>query len=55
VGYVLRNGQMVREVSIDLGPSEVTIAVEVDAFLCPYCDKVYKTEAGLEKHIADKH
>ena len=22
---------------------------------CPYCDKAYKTEENLNKHIAEKH
>jgi len=30
-------------------------AKEAEMFPCPYCDKEYKTQDGLEKHIADKH
>lgn len=24
-------------------------------FICPHCGKEYKTEEGLNKHIAEKH
>lgn len=24
-------------------------------FICPFCDKEYKTEEGLENHIETKH
>lgn len=28
---------------------------EEKTFACPFCDKTYKTEEGLKKHIAEKH
>ena len=31
------------------------IVEEVDVFVCPHCDKEYKTKRGLDKHIATKH
>lgn len=27
----------------------------VDVFVCPHCDKEYKTKRGLDKHIETKH
>ena len=29
--------------------------VEPTVFVCPYCDKKYKTERGLNNHIKAKH
>ena len=29
--------------------------VELDEFICPHCSAVYKTERGLNRHIASKH
>jgi uncharacterized C2H2 Zn-finger protein len=29
--------------------------VEQEEFVCPHCDKVYKTEKGLLAHIESKH
>lgn len=26
-----------------------------ETYTCPVCGKEYKTEEGLQKHIADKH
>lgn len=26
-----------------------------EEFKCPFCEKVYKTEDGLKKHIEEKH
>jgi hypothetical protein len=48
------------EVKVGLSPAEVAPSVvEVtltDGVLeCPHCDKTYKTEAGFENHLADKH
>lgn len=31
------------------------IVEEVDVFVCPHCDKEYKTKRGLDKHIETKH
>lgn len=27
----------------------------VDVFVCPHCNKEYKTKRGLDKHIETKH
>ena len=34
---------------------EIVTEVEFEVFACPKCEKVYKTEGGLERHLADKH
>lgn len=34
---------------------EIVTSVELASFDCPHCDKTYKTEAGLDRHVADKH
>ena len=31
------------------------IVEEVNVFVCPHCDKEYKTKRGLDKHIETKH
>lgn len=36
-------------------PSDGESNQEAEEFRCPFCDKVYKTKAGLDKHIAEKH
>ena len=28
---------------------------EQELFVCPHCDKEYKTQKGLDKHIETKH
>ncbi len=33
----------------------VGLVFTAEEFKCPYCEKVYKTEEGLKKHIAEKH
>ena len=33
----------------------IEVVEEVDVFVCPHCDKEYKTKRGLDKHIATKH
>jgi len=34
---------------------EIFEKVELDEFICPHCSAVYKTERGLNRHIASKH
>lgn len=53
----IENGQPVR---VGLTPQEVTVTKEFDdladdVLTCPECDREYKTEAGLENHLATKH
>lgn len=33
----------------------ITYPKPVEMFVCPSCNKEYKTQEGLDKHIADKH
>lgn len=37
----------------DAAPVKETASEE--KYTCPICGKEYKTEEGLQKHIADKH
>lgn len=39
----------------ETAPFEGEADQEAEEFPCPFCDKVYKTKAGLDKHIAEKH
>lgn len=32
-----------------------TVPDDEAKFICPHCGKEYKTEEGLNKHIAEKH
>lgn len=55
----IENGKPVRV------PAEVAVTKEFDGLavevtsegvlVCPECGREYKTETGLENHIADKH
>lgn len=33
----------------------LTFSDKPSVFICPHCDREYKTEEGLENHIKDKH
>jgi hypothetical protein len=34
---------------------KMTLGEAAKVFACPYCEKQYKTEAGLASHVAQKH
>jgi hypothetical protein len=56
--WIIENGTPIRStVRQTISPPEVTITTEItlDDLACPECDKSYKTERGLEAHIAHKH
>ena len=55
MAWKIENGRPVRT---GLTPPEVTTrtdAPSADLFVCPECGREYKTETGLDNHLADKH
>lgn len=55
-GYPVRQNVSARQ-SVDtrVSPPEVTQSVEFDVLVCPECGREYKTQAGLDSHLEDKH
>lgn len=57
--WQIRNGKPVKvtpEVHTGVGPAEVpTVTQVVEDFSCPVCGRSYKTEAGRDSHVDDKH
>lgn len=54
--WIIENGYPVRQnVDTRVSPPEVTQSVEFDVLVCPECGREYKTQAGLDSHLEDKH
>jgi hypothetical protein len=52
--WEVRGGRTVR-VSDDIQVVVEKVTTLEVGYVCDECDKVYKTKAGLENHVADKH
>lgn len=50
--YIIQGGKPVR---VSLTVTRTIEVTEDDTYICPECEKEYKTETGLENHLADKH
>lgn len=47
--------EQVEEVVVEEIEEHKEEEVEKDVFVCPHCNKEYKTERGLKNHIETKH
>lgn len=54
MGMLMRRNRLKKEQELKQ-EVEVIVEVEQEEFVCPHCDKVYKTEKGLLQHIESKH
>lgn len=52
MGMLMRRNRLKKEQELK---QEVEVKEVEQEFACPYCDKVYKTEKGLNAHIESKH
>lgn len=55
--WILENGKPVR-IDTQLSPQEISVTppdLDEGLLVCPECGREYKTETGLENHLATKH
>lgn len=54
-GYIVVGEEVTPDTDDEPVNDENPADEDTDKFICPHCGREYKSEANLEKHIAEKH